>query len=68
MILQAFDFLELNKKKNCVLQIGRSDQWGNIAMVLTSLKDILIIFHMVNDTTDNFVSRPKMGKTDGTFG
>ena len=30
MILQAFDFLELNKKQNCVLQIGGSDQWGNI--------------------------------------
>ena len=30
MILQAYDFLELNKKKNCVLQIGGSDQWGNI--------------------------------------
>ena len=30
MILQAYDFLELNKKKECVLQIGGSDQWGNI--------------------------------------
>ena len=30
MILQAYDFLELNKKNNCVLQIGGSDQWGNI--------------------------------------
>ncbi len=30
MILQAYDFLELNKTKNCVLQIGGSDQWGNI--------------------------------------
>ena len=30
MILQAYDFLELNKKQNCVLQIGGSDQWGNI--------------------------------------
>ena len=30
MILQAYDFLELNKNKNCVLQIGGSDQWGNI--------------------------------------
>ena len=30
MILQAYDFLELNKKKNCLLQIGGSDQWGNI--------------------------------------
>ena len=30
MILQAYDFLELNKSKNCYLQIGGSDQWGNI--------------------------------------
>jgi tyrosyl-tRNA synthetase len=30
MILQAYDFLELNQKENCVLQIGGSDQWGNI--------------------------------------
>ena len=30
MILQAYDFLELNKKENCMLQIGGSDQWGNI--------------------------------------
>tara|TARA_B100000401_G_scaffold198720_1_gene133994 strand:+ start:193 stop:1416 length:1224 start_codon:yes stop_codon:yes gene_type:complete len=30
MILQAYDFYELNKSKNCSLQIGGSDQWGNI--------------------------------------
>ena len=30
MILQAYDFLELNNKENCLLQIGGSDQWGNI--------------------------------------
>ena len=30
MILQAYDFLELNKTENCLLQIGGSDQWGNI--------------------------------------
>ena len=30
MILQAYDFLELNKTKKCLLQIGGSDQWGNI--------------------------------------
>ena len=30
MILQAYDFLELNKNENCTLQIGGSDQWGNI--------------------------------------
>ncbi len=30
MILQAYDFLELNKTENCLMQIGGSDQWGNI--------------------------------------
>ena len=30
MILQAYDFFQLNKQLNCVLQIGGSDQWGNI--------------------------------------
>lgn len=30
MILQAYDFYELNKKHDCRLQIGGSDQWGNI--------------------------------------
>ncbi len=30
MILQAYDFYQLYKKNNCVLQIGGSDQWGNI--------------------------------------
>ena len=30
MILQAYDFFELFKKKNCILQIGGSEQWGNI--------------------------------------
>ena len=30
MILQAYDFYELFKKKKCILQIGGSDQWGNI--------------------------------------
>jgi tyrosyl-tRNA synthetase len=30
MILQAYDFVELNKRTGCVLQMGGSDQWGNI--------------------------------------
>ena len=30
MILQAYDFLELSRRKNCLLQLGGSDQWGNI--------------------------------------
>jgi tyrosyl-tRNA synthetase len=30
MILQAYDFMELNRRHRCVLQMGGSDQWGNI--------------------------------------
>jgi len=30
MILQAYDFLELSRRESCVLQMGGSDQWGNI--------------------------------------
>ncbi len=30
MILQAYDFLELNRRYGCMLQLGGSDQWGNI--------------------------------------
>ena len=30
MILQAYDFLELSRRRNCILQMGGSDQWGNI--------------------------------------
>ncbi|KPF67119.1 tyrosyl-tRNA synthetase [Bosea sp. AAP35] len=30
MILQAYDFVELNKRTGCILQMGGSDQWGNI--------------------------------------
>jgi tyrosyl-tRNA synthetase len=30
MILQAYDFVELNRRHSCVLQMGGSDQWGNI--------------------------------------
>ena len=30
MILQGYDFVELNKRYDCILQMGGSDQWGNI--------------------------------------
>src|SRR3546814_2792280 len=30
MILQAYDFLELSRRYDCCLQMGGSDQWGNI--------------------------------------
>lgn len=30
MLMQAYDFVHLNKTNNCILQVGGSDQWGNI--------------------------------------
>ena len=32
MILQSYDFVELKKRYDCMLQMGGSDQWGNIVM------------------------------------
>ncbi|MCW5734423.1 MAG: tyrosine--tRNA ligase [Enhydrobacter sp.] len=32
MILQSYDYVELFKRHNCILQMGGSDQWGNIVM------------------------------------
>ncbi|MCS6932428.1 MAG: tyrosine--tRNA ligase [Acetobacteraceae bacterium] len=32
MLLQSYDFLELHRRHGCVLQMGGSDQWGNIVM------------------------------------
>ena len=65
MILQAYDFLELNKKENCVLQIGGSDQWGNIVNGVELIKR-----HSSNEVyglTTNLItlaSGVKMGKTE----
>jgi tyrosyl-tRNA synthetase len=65
MILQAYDFLELNKKENCVLQIGGSDQWGNIVNGVELIKR-----HSNNQsyglTTPliTLASGAKMGKTE----
>ncbi|GJE55474.1 MULTISPECIES: tyrosine--tRNA ligase [Methylobacterium] len=34
MILQSYDFVELNRRYGCIAQMGGSDQWGNIVMGL----------------------------------
>ena len=47
MILQAYDFLELNQNAKCELQIGGSDQWGNIVNGVELIKDILIERYLV---------------------
>jgi len=41
MILQAYDFYQLFKKHNCILQMGGSDQWGNIVNGVDLIRRIL---------------------------
>ena len=41
MILQAYDFYQLFKKNNCILQVGGSDQWGNIINGVELIRRIL---------------------------
>tara|TARA_A200000113_G_scaffold104204_1_gene93635 strand:+ start:2695 stop:3933 length:1239 start_codon:yes stop_codon:yes gene_type:complete len=40
MLLQAYDFVYLNKNHNCILQMGGSDQWGNILSGVDLIKKI----------------------------
>ena len=69
MILQAYDFLELNKKENCVLQVGGSDQWGNIVNGVDLIKrysDKQV--YGLTTPLITLVSGAKMGKTaDGAI-
>jgi len=65
-ILQGMDFLELYRRENCVLQIGGSDQWGN----LTSGTDLI---HKVEGKSAHILATPlitdsegrKFGKSEG---
>lgn len=41
MLMQAYDFCHLNKEYNCSLQIGGSDQWGNIVMGIDLIHKVL---------------------------
>ncbi|HBQ22744.1 MAG: tyrosine--tRNA ligase [SAR116 cluster bacterium] len=64
MILQAYDFLELNRRFGCLLQLGGSDQWGNIVngIELARRSDQSQLFGLTTPliTTANGA---KMGKT-----
>tara|TARA_Y100001935_G_scaffold247169_1_gene242730 strand:+ start:2334 stop:3572 length:1239 start_codon:yes stop_codon:yes gene_type:complete len=65
MILQAYDFYQLFKKKNCILQIGGSDQWGNIVNGVDLIRR-LIQKESFGITTPliTLASGVKMGKTE----
>jgi tyrosyl-tRNA synthetase len=57
-ILQGFDFLELFRRHNCTLQLGGSDQWGN----LTSGSDLI---HKVEGKSVHLLATPLIANSDG---
>jgi tyrosyl-tRNA synthetase len=66
MILQAYDFLELNRRHGCVLQMGGSDQWGNIVNGIDLTRRV--IDHEVFGLTSPLLTTSdgrKMGKSAG---
>ena len=65
MILQAYEFLELNKNKNCLMQIGGSDQWGNIVNGVELIKrhSSKQVFGLTTPLI-TLASGSKMGKTE----
>ena len=65
MMLQAYDFLELNKRHKCILQIGGSDQWGNIVngVDLVRRKNKKETFGLTTPLL-TLSSGAKMGKTE----
>ncbi|SLN50525.1 Tyrosine--tRNA ligase [Roseovarius albus] len=66
MILQAYDFLELNRRYGCVLQMGGSDQWGNIVNGIDLTRRVLD--HEIYGLTTPLLTTSdgrKMGKSQG---
>jgi len=65
MILQAYDFYQLFKKHNCILQMGGSDQWGNIVSGVEIIRRILKkeAFGLTTPLI-TLSSGAKMGKTE----
>lgn len=59
MILQGYDFLHLNREFNCTLQIGGSDQWGN----MTAGMDLI---RRCTDSRGFCLTVPLITKSDGT--
>ncbi|RMC33818.1 tyrosine--tRNA ligase [Paracoccus alkanivorans] len=66
MILQAYDFLELHRRYDCSLQMGGSDQWGNIVngIDLTRRVDDATIWGLTSPLLTTSDGR-KMGKSQG---
>jgi len=65
MMLQSYDFFELNKRHKCILQVGGSDQWGNIVngVDLIKRKNQKQAFGLTTPLI-TLSSGAKMGKTE----
>jgi len=65
MMLQAYDFYELYKRRECILQIGGSDQWGNIVngTDLIKRKEKKLAYGLTTPLL-TLSSGAKMGKTE----
>ena len=65
MMLQAFDFYELNNRHKCILQVGGSDQWGNIINGTDLIKrKSKIQTYGLTTPLITLASGAKMGKTE----
>ena len=66
MILQAYDFMELNRRHGCVVQMGGSDQWGNIVNGVDLTRRVLDneVFGLTTPLLTTSDGR-KMGKSQG---
>ena len=66
MILQAYDFLELHRREGCALQMGGSDQWGNIVNGVDLTRRVLDaeVFGLTTPLLTTSDGR-KMGKSQG---
>ena len=65
MILQAYDFYQLFKKNDCILQIGGSDQWGNIVNGVELIRRMLKKdSYGITSPLITLSSGAKMGKTE----
>jgi tyrosyl-tRNA synthetase len=65
-ILQAFDFLELRRRHDCVLQLGGSDQWGNLVAGVDLIRRVT--GDSVHALATPLITKPdgtKYGKTEG---
>ncbi len=66
MILQAYDFVELNARHGCILQMGGSDQWGNIVNGMELGRRMRgAELHALTTPLLTTSSGAKMGKTAG---